>query len=607
METPIKRKHNSSDEDTFPVSSTPYKRIRMGVSSFTKPDDSIRSASERKQKVHRTPNVMQGKGQLKLSAYMNFGLFTVHVVRAKYLSSKSKSLCDSFVKINLVPEETKCNRFKTSIVYDNNNPEFDDKFSLEDFDKRLLISTWHKDQTSGQNEFMGCMSFALRHLIKQELHGWFYLLTEELGQKKHLQVSGGRPRSLALGTPSIPIINKDIRGNQRMTITVKRGKHGFGFSVVESCPVKVGRVDGVSPAQMAGIKTDDVIVRVNGLNVSRSTAVSVAKLMKRSPDMLILDIERADSLGSAYQTTYSTDDTDSFTSKNQAFLMETTQIASKIPLPLLCNGQATILSARSRKRVAIQKLVDSELDFVDFMHEGMQRFSRPLRHCILSSEQHLELFQNIEKLVTISEYLVRQMKGNMPSFDNSDSDDEDDFQSDEAHFTSSIGMIYESKVQMLSQAYVMYSDGLSRSLQLLSDLRKSKDFSKFIKNSPSSCKVPSISGFLSKPIQHIQTVLQGIREIYSNTESVAADFNGLLKVVQVLDDCVVHLTSDNDTAVSEKPTLSKSEYFRSSIKSIMSRRSSISSGSSSSSSDNGSTSSRKSSRTGISFPFLRMA
>lgn len=61
---------------------------------------------------------------------------------------------------------------------------------------------------------------------------------------------------------------------------MNRGKHGFGFSVAESCPVKVGRVDGVSPAQMAGILTDDVIIRVNGLNVSRSTAVSVAKLMK---------------------------------------------------------------------------------------------------------------------------------------------------------------------------------------------------------------------------------------------------------------------------------------------------------------------------------------
>lgn len=85
------------------------------------------------------------------------------------------------------------------------------------------------------------------------------------------------------------------------------------------------------------------------------------------------------------------------------------------------------------------------------------------------------------QLVTISEYLVRQMKENMPSLDNADSDDEDDFQSDEAHFTSSIGMIYDSKVQMLCQAYTMYSDGLSRSLQLLSELRKSKDFSKFIK------------------------------------------------------------------------------------------------------------------------------
>lgn len=40
-----------------------------------------------------------------------------------------------------------------------------------------------------------------------------------------------------------------------------------------------------------------------------------------------------------------------------------------------------------------------EMDFIDVMHAGMQRYSRPLRHCILNPRQHFTLFQNIEKVV----------------------------------------------------------------------------------------------------------------------------------------------------------------------------------------------------------------
>lgn len=65
-----------------------------------------------------------------------------------------------------------------------------------------------------------------------------------------------------------------------LQITLERGKHGYGFSVVEECPVKVGRVDGASPAENAGLLPGDCIVKVNGQNVSRSQAGSVAKLVK---------------------------------------------------------------------------------------------------------------------------------------------------------------------------------------------------------------------------------------------------------------------------------------------------------------------------------------
>ncbi|KAK3797024.1 hypothetical protein RRG08_055080 [Elysia crispata] len=92
-------------------------------------------------------------GHLKLSAYWNVGLLTVHVIQARCLSSAWNSDCDSYVKMSLVPDDSRRTRCKTHLVPASNSPVFDEKFSLEileeDRKKRLLISMWHKDPHTG--------------------------------------------------------------------------------------------------------------------------------------------------------------------------------------------------------------------------------------------------------------------------------------------------------------------------------------------------------------------------------------------------------------------------------------------------------------------------
>jgi regulator of G-protein signaling 3 len=79
----------------------------------------------------------------------------------------------------------------------------------------------------------------------------------------------------------IPAVNKDVPELDRLEFTVQRSAYGgFGFTVMDACPVKIGRVDGSSFAQRAGLQKGDCVIRVNGQNVSRSTSVSVAKLIK---------------------------------------------------------------------------------------------------------------------------------------------------------------------------------------------------------------------------------------------------------------------------------------------------------------------------------------
>ncbi len=58
---------------------------------------------------------------------------------------------------------------------------------------------------------------------------------------------------------------------------------------------------------------------------------------------------------------------------------------------------------------AIEHLMDCEGAFIHNMSLGMQLFSRPLRHCVISHAEHMQLFQNVEKLVSISEYHLSQL------------------------------------------------------------------------------------------------------------------------------------------------------------------------------------------------------
>ena len=63
-------------------------------------------------------------------------------------------------------------------------------------------------------------------------------------------------------------------------------------------------------------------------------------------------------------------------------------------------------SSCSIQQAALQSLLECEQDFVDVMHRGIQMFSRPLRHHILTSQQHSNIFQNIEKVTINMSYKV---------------------------------------------------------------------------------------------------------------------------------------------------------------------------------------------------------
>ena len=65
-----------------------------------------------------------------------------------------------------------------------------------------------------------------------------------------------------------------------LQLIIERGNAGYGFTVTGSCPVKVGSVRVWGAAHEAGLQEGDFFVRINGLNVSRSSVESVAKIVR---------------------------------------------------------------------------------------------------------------------------------------------------------------------------------------------------------------------------------------------------------------------------------------------------------------------------------------
>ena len=66
-----------------------------------------------------------------------------------------------------------------------------------------------------------------------------------------------------------------------------------------------------------------------------------------------------------------------------------------------CQFQLSTLSSDDKERqpqTHIERLLSCERHFVAQMQFGMQRYSRPLSHCIISPGDHSTLFQNVEQV-----------------------------------------------------------------------------------------------------------------------------------------------------------------------------------------------------------------
>lgn len=127
---------------------------------------------------------------------------------------------------------------------------------------------------------------------------------------------------------------------------------------------------------------------------------------------------------------------------------------------------------------------------------------------------------------------MKQMHDNAPSSFISEDDTDTSGSSDNHNFLQSVGLIYQSKVHMLCQAYDLYAKGISAANQLLSELRRCEDFVRFVKDPPLEVNQPSISAFIYRPVQHIRELYKVLQDVFHSTSTDSPDYNCLKQVVE---------------------------------------------------------------------------
>ncbi|XP_026795916.3 regulator of G-protein signaling 3 isoform X1 [Pangasianodon hypophthalmus] len=257
--------------------------VKTSLTTCTTP----KPAPRKRRKIH--PSGFRGKGQLKLTVTPDNGLLHIQILEARGLLGRECRPCDSYVKITLVPDVDHSSRQKTRTVINCKSPVFNESFVIDVGEdkqlKRLLVTAWNRSRTSRRSEFLGCMSFGVHSLITsaKEIRGWYYLLGEELGRNKHLRVATRRAKQSDKAALTNHAAGPDITSPENMqslTVTILRGKDGFGFTICSDSPVRVQAVDPGGPAHQAGLQQLDTVLQLNGQPVEHWKCVDLAHAIR---------------------------------------------------------------------------------------------------------------------------------------------------------------------------------------------------------------------------------------------------------------------------------------------------------------------------------------
>ena len=173
------------------------------------------------------------------------------------------------------------------------------------------------------------------------------------------------------------------------------------------------------------------------------------------------------------------------------------------------DDEAALLQDADAHLDACEQLLALEERFIDLMQKGVQQYSRPLRHCThVTPAQHHTLFQNIEKLLAISEYQLHQL-----------------ISQDDATLLdmfTTIGKLYENKMRMSCEAFDVYLGGVRPAFAMLASLQRSHGFANFVSESRDDIAM-DLATFLLLPIYYVCDIHERLCALKDKTRPLSDD------------------------------------------------------------------------------------
>ncbi|CAF0909556.1 unnamed protein product [Rotaria sp. Silwood1] len=517
--------------------------------------------------------------------HTNNSILTLHVIRARQLSIVDSDKMNTCVKVKYSHHFEQCSK----IIHGTNSPIYDEKFhiplnknNLSTPSKRLTISVYNQSISNNKSDLIGCMSFNMKTLLKttsciktSSKYKWYCLLPESIGRHKCMALNVDTSSSLhskKIATLKKPHSSQNYNQSNGLVFKVDiYDRDEIQFSSGFPCKISEikSNISSTSTRPMPG----DILLQVNDINVSRTQAKAVKKLIKSlsipitlqlyrliipstsiKVDKIVLNsVEQHEPLNRNLISTNSlylssdkqckTKTYDCFISKPTVMNIDHQQSLLMSPIDRKITTQSDgsesgvgsesnpysdgdqdnrlkILSESYEREVL--NLIEIEKEFINQIELGVQLYSRPLKHYLISSNEHAKLFQNIEKILAISRYQLNRLQS-----------------LSERTIITHIGKIFHEKVQLICEAFNHYISGYSDACLQLKQLIKCASFQRFIHGNNSNL---TIEQFLQIPLTHIDNLVNQLDTLCCTCEN-ANDANYLLHVLKELRQCSLHVSS----------------------------------------------------------------
>ncbi|XP_051159071.1 uncharacterized protein LOC127280218 isoform X2 [Leptopilina boulardi] len=433
----------------------------------------------------------------------------------------------------------------------------------------LDIAVWHRDRRARRSELLGCMTLPLP-LSQDKEATWHPLeagsgrntstpyagITQECGVSPPLSKNGESDNNNSNGEdltylrhlelePIDPVTGLPLhpgftaRGGRTPCTTTRRltrpstgNPIPWGFSLSWGRPPRVERVDTGSPAERSGLRPGDHVVFVETTNVVTLPREEILNLIQASTNQLIFEVYRKGGVQSTINRPSSVNihapasqqHSVTFTAEVLKKSAIVNFLLRKLPKKRIRGSRtlgpvervnyspviATVLPNITPDAPPEEELKVRESRYCSSLKSGQTRFLTPLaeQRDVLSSTDHMILFQNLEELLKISE----ELKNDGATIDS-----------------------YLSRIPRIIASYRRYLSGLQRACCLLVALRRNSSFAKLVvEPTVPRRRNPDLTGVLLLPLEHYREMtrllglacprncqqardlLQGYREATSN-------------------------------------------------------------------------------------------